>query len=99
MVSGKANTPKTGTYHVFSKSLHTTSVNGAARMTHMVRFAHGRGAAIGFHSIPVNRAGKPLQSEAELGQYRSAGCVRQSNGNAAFLYAWAPIGTKVVVVK
>lgn len=99
LVSGKANTPKPGTYHVFSKSLNTTSVNGAARMTHMVRFAHGRGAAIGFHSIPVNRAGKPLQSEAELGQYRSAGCVRQSNGNAAFLYAWAPIGTAVVVVK
>lgn len=98
-VSGKANTPKTGTYHVFSKSVTTTSMNGKARMNHMVRFAWGRTAAIGFHSIPVDGRGRPLQTEAELGQYRSAGCVRQANDYAAMLYLWAPVGTKVVVVK
>lgn len=98
-VSGKAGTPKPGHYSVFSKSVTTTSVNGKARMNHMVRFAHGRGAAIGFHSIPVDRRGRPLQSEAELGQYRSAGCVRQRNSDAALLYLWANVGTKVVVVK
>ncbi len=99
LVSGRANTPRTGTYHVFSKSRHTTSMNGRARMQYMVRFAHGRGAAIGFHSIPTDLRGRPLQSEAELGSYRSAGCVRQKNIDAEFLYAWAPVGTKVVVVK
>ncbi|MGB3410809.1 MAG: L,D-transpeptidase [Microthrixaceae bacterium] len=99
LVSGRAGTPRTGTYHVFSKSRHTTSMNGRARMEYMVRFAHGRGAAIGFHSIPTDLSGRPLQSEAQLGTYRSAGCVRQKNIDAAFLYAWAPVGTKVVVVK
>lgn len=98
-VSGKADTPKRGTYHVFSKSLTTTSMNGKARMNHMVRFAWGRTAAIGFHSIPVDGRGRPLQTVAELGQYRSAGCVRQRNDHAAWLYKWAPVGTKVVVVK
>ncbi len=68
-------------------------------MQWMVRFAHGSDAAIGFHSIPVNRRGQPLQSEAELGSYRSHGCVRQSNWNASLLYEWAQIGTQVVVVK
>lgn len=98
-VSGKANTPARGTYYVFSKSVTTTSMNGKARMNHMVRFAWGRTAAIGFHSIPVDGRGRPLQTEAELGQYRSAGCVRQRNDIAAMLYLWAPVGTKVVVVK
>lgn len=74
-------------------------MNGRARMEYMVRFAHGRGAAIGFHSIPTDLSGRPLQTEAQLGTYRSAGCVRQKNIDAAFLYAWAPVGTKVVVVK
>lgn len=99
LVSGRAGTPRTGTYHVFSKSRHTTSMNGKARMQNMVRFAHGKGAAIGFHSIPTDLRGRPLQSEAQLGTYRSAGCVRQKNIDAEFLYAWAPVGTKVVVVK
>jgi len=99
LVSGRAGTPGVGTYHVFSKSRYTSSLNGAARMEHMVRFAWGRSAAIGFHSIPVNGRGQPLQSEAELGSYRSAGCVRQANGDAAALYEWAQVGTQVVVVK
>lgn len=98
-VSGRAATPGPGTYSVYSKSISTTSMNGKARMTHMVRFARGRGAAIGFHSIPVDGRGRPLQSEAELGQYRSAGCVRQGNNDAAGLWNWAAVGTKVVVVK
>jgi lipoprotein-anchoring transpeptidase ErfK/SrfK len=98
-VSGRAGTPDTGTYHVFSKSRYTTSMNGAATMENMVRFAWGNSAAIGFHSIPVDRRGVPLQSEAELGTFQSAGCVRQANGDAAALYEWAHIGTQVVVVK
>ncbi len=99
LVSGRYKTPGEGTYHVFSKSRYTTSVGGGASMQWMVRFAHGSDAAIGFHSIPVNRRGQPLQSEDELGSYRSHGCVRQSNWNASLLYEWAQIGTQVVVVK
>jgi DNA-binding FrmR family transcriptional regulator len=96
---GSVGTPAYGTYHVYSKSRYTTSLDGSARMEYMVRFAWGRSAAIGFHSIPVNRYGTPLQSEAQLGTPLSAGCVRQRWWDAAGLWDWAPIGTTVVVVK
>lgn len=99
LVSGKAGTPDLGTYSVYSMSRYTSAVGGGATMEYMVRFAWGRSAAIGFHSIPVNRRGQPLQSEDELGSPRSHGCVRQANGDAAALYQWAHIGTQVAVVK
>lgn len=95
LVSGRRGVPRPGTYGVFSKSRHTRS--GSVTMQYMVRFARGRSLAIGFHSIPVNRAGRPIQGLNELGQFRSAGCVRQSVADAAFLWDWAPIGTTVVV--
>ena len=94
-VSGRRNMPRPGTYRVFSKSRHTTS--GSVRMEYMVRFAHGSRLAIGFHSIPVNRNGRPIQTEAELGSFRSSGCVRQSLADAAALWDFAPVGTVVVV--
>ncbi len=83
LVSGRSGTPAYGTYHVYSKSRYTTSLDGSARMEYMVRFAWGRSAAIGFHSIPVNRYGTPLQSESQLGTPLSAGCVRQRWWDAA----------------
>ncbi len=94
-VSGRANMPNAGVYHVYSKSLNASS--GAARMRFMIRFAHGHNLAIGFHSIPTVR-GRPLQSEAQLGTYQSHGCVRQSVPDAFFLWLWAPVGTEVVVI-
>src|SRR3546814_3131256 len=68
-------------------------------MKWMVRFAHGDRLAIGFHSIPRDAYGRPLQSESQLGTYRSSGCVRQADHKAQALYAWAPIGTRVVVLR
>jgi lipoprotein-anchoring transpeptidase ErfK/SrfK len=65
-------------------------------MEYMVRFARTPGLAVGFHAIPVGRKG-PIESESELGQYRSHGCVRQKVSDAAHLWDWAPIGTTVVV--
>jgi len=96
LVSGRAGTPNRGTYNVFSKSRFASS--GSARMEYMVRFARGRNLAIGFHSIPTSR-GRPLQSEAQLGTPRSHGCVRQRVSDAAALWNWAPVGTRVDVVK
>jgi len=64
----------------------------------MVRFARGRSLAIGFHAIPRDRRGRPIQTEAELGQYRSHGCVRQSDADALIVWNFAPLGTKVVVI-
>ena len=57
----------------------------------------GRGLAIGFHSIPVDRRGRMIQSEDELGQPKSKGCVRQRRADAEHLWNWAPDGTAVRV--
>jgi lipoprotein-anchoring transpeptidase ErfK/SrfK len=64
----------------------------------MTRFAHGRSLSIGFHGIPLRANGTPIQTDAELGQYRSHGCVRMAQDAAKVLYGWAPIGTPVVVL-
>jgi lipoprotein-anchoring transpeptidase ErfK/SrfK len=65
---------------------------------YMVRFAYGPGGGrIGFHEIPT-RFGVPLQSESQLGQPLSGGCVRQATADAIWVWNWAPIGTKVVVL-
>jgi lipoprotein-anchoring transpeptidase ErfK/SrfK len=56
------------------------------------------GKPIGFHGIPLEPNGQPIQTDAELGQYRSHGCVRMKQDQAVALYNWAPIGTTVVVL-
>jgi lipoprotein-anchoring transpeptidase ErfK/SrfK len=98
-VSGRYRTPAPGTYSVYSKSRKAYAGHDGITMDNMVRFARGAGGlAIGFHGIPRYADGRPLQSDDELGGFRSAGCVRQSDVDAAFLFDWAPIGTTVVVL-
>ena len=99
-VSGRATYPNPGRYQVYSKSRQAWSVVAGITMEYMVRFVRppaGK-AAVGFHDIPVYSNGKPLQTEEELGQFRSAGCVRQSEEKAKQLFEWAPVGTPVIVV-
>jgi hypothetical protein len=98
LVSGKLGVPAAGTYEVFSKSEVAFAGHDDITMSHMVRFAHGENLPIGFHAIPNDGNGRPLQTEEELGEYRSAGCIRQSPGHAAALYEWATVGTRVVVL-
>lgn len=104
-VSGRFGNPPPGVYRVYSKSPTSFSTNNpAVRWKYMVRFyVTPRGNNIGFHQIPVrcNSAGvcTPLQSESELGSPRSSGCVRQSAGDAQFLYSWAPLGQLVIVTR
>ena len=97
-VSGRKGVPTPGTYSVFSKSPVAWAGHDGITMNHMVRFARGETLAIGFHSIPRYADGRPLQTEDELGGYRSAGCVRQADHNAEALYNWAEVGTTVVVL-
>jgi hypothetical protein len=97
-VSGRANTPRAGTYQVFSKSPVAWAGYGGITMEYMVRYTWGNTLALGFHSIPKRPDGTFLQTEEELGQYRSAGCTRQRLEDARFLYDWAPVGTTVVVL-
>lgn len=99
LVSGRASTPAAGTYSVYSKSERAWAGHDGITMQWMVRFAHGSTLAIGFHAIPRYADGRPLQSESQLGTYQSSGCIRQADHKAAALYAWAPIGTTVVVLR
>ena len=98
LVSGRRSIPAGGSYKVFSRSRYTRSMDYRYRMEYMVRFAHGREAAIGFHSIPVDDNGNKAQSESELGSYRSAGCVRQKYSDAQKMWDFAQLDTKVVVI-
>ena len=95
LVSGRKSLPKPGDYQVFSRSRWSRS--GSLRLEFMVRFARTKGLAIGFHAIPITRRGRPIQSESELGQPRSRGCVRQARVDAERMWNWAPIGTAVRV--
>jgi peptidoglycan hydrolase-like protein with peptidoglycan-binding domain len=98
-VSGRLREPYAGTYHVYSRSMYTYSTeNPDVKWRYMVRFTYGPGGGrIGFHEIP-SRFGVPLQSEAQLGQPLSGGCVRQKTSDAQWMWNWAGIGTTVVVL-
>ena len=101
LVSGRLtwNQPTPNTYHVFSRSSFTCNIkNPSICWRMMVRFTVGPdGDNIGFHEIP-KKNGVPIQSEAQLGQPLSGGCVRQATPDAEHMWAWAPVGTTVVVL-
>ena len=85
-----------GTYAVYSRSRHAVGIDDSGVMEYFTRFTRGVNAAIGFHSIPTKN-GKPLQTEKQLGTPQSHGCIRQARPDAKRLWAFAPVGTKVVV--
>lgn len=98
-VSGRIDRPNYGTYTVWSRSTFTCARKRPdICMRFMVRFAWApSGDNIGFHEIP-QQGGRPLQTEEQLGQSLSGGCVRQITSDAIIMWDWAQIGTKVVVV-
>lgn len=95
-VSGRRGTPRPGAYHVFRK-INPGGAHGL-RLPYFIGFAYGTHTDIGFHGIPLRRDGSQIQSNAELGQFRSAGCVREHQWTARLLWDWTPMGTTVVVV-
>jgi lipoprotein-anchoring transpeptidase ErfK/SrfK len=99
LVSGRLSQPEPSHYRVYSKSRWTSSTVSAETMQYMVRFTHGEntGTPIGFHSIPRDYNGHPAQSVDDLGKPLSHGCIRQRLRDAAYLWHFAPVGTKVVV--
>ncbi len=98
LVSGRDNVPPKGNHRVFSKSPLAWAGHDGITMEHMVRFYHGGRLPIGFHSIPRYADGTPMQTVEELGTYQSAGCIRQRDDQAEWLYNWVEIGDLVVVV-
>ena len=101
LVSGNIHwaKPQLGTYSVFSRSRYTYALsNPTIKWGYMVRFAKGpSGDNIGFHEIPT-QYGYPVQSVSQLGTPLSGGCVRQAVPDAIWMWNWAYIGTKVVVI-
>ena len=99
LVSGMLRQPGKGTFKVFSKSRASFNPEFAGvTFRFMTRFAIGRnGGNVGFHEIPL-RYGKPMQTVDELGAFKGSGCLRSSTQDARFIYRWATLGTKVVVV-
>ncbi len=85
-----------GTYAVYSRSRWAVGINDSGVMQYFTRFTRGAYAAIGFHSIPA-KDGRLLQTRAQLGTPQSHGCIRQALPDARRLWAFAPVGTKVVV--
>ena len=86
-------------HEVYSRSEWSTAWNGQAKLPLMIRYQKTDIGAIGFHGIPTHVSdGSAYQTEAELGTRLSGGCQRQANPDAAFLWAFAPVGTTVVVI-
>ena len=100
LVSGSKYGNETPGFHeVYSRSEQSTAWNGQAILPLMIRYQQTDIGAIGFHGIPVHVSdGSDYQTEAELGTRLSGGCQRQANPDAAFLWAFAPVGTTIVVI-
>lgn len=100
LVTGsKYNNEQPGTHRVYSRSEQSTAWNGEAILPLMIRYQKTDIGAIGFHGIPVHVSdGSVYQTDAELGTRLSGGCQRQNNLDAQFLWAFAEVGTVVVVV-
>lgn len=100
LVTNRKFVPNPGNYKVFGKAVKTQNkFFPEIKMNYMTRFAisPNKKNTIGFHAIPFKN-GKPMQTEAQLGSYGSGGCVRLKESDAIFVFNWAAVGTKVVVL-
>ncbi len=96
LISGRQGVPTPGLYQTFTRELHTNATDPSITMDYFMAYARGQTLNLGFHTIPIQR-GVPLQTEAELGQFRSHGCIRQDVPHAIELWNWAPLHTPVYV--
>ncbi len=96
-ISGKYLDPPPGVYEVYAFQRYAEAGHDGITMEYFVAF-NPAGLGYGFHTIPVLADGTPLQSESELGFFRSAGCVRQKRSDAIYLWNWANYGDPVWVM-
>jgi peptidoglycan hydrolase-like protein with peptidoglycan-binding domain len=99
LVSGSKYSNETpGTHTVYSRSEMSTAWNGQAFLPMMIRYLQTDIGHIGFHGIPHSVSDNSVyQTTEELGTRLSGGCQRQHDLDAAFLWAFADVGTTVVV--
>lgn len=88
---------RAGSYRVQSRTRYARAYNGSGRFEFFVRFTAGRKAAIGFHSVTVNRQGQLVHARSDLGTPSTPGCVELWRADAEVLWDFAPVGTPVVV--
>jgi hypothetical protein len=96
-VSGRYQDPPPGEYAVYGKWRYADAGHDGITMEYFVGFSPD-GKGYGFHTIPTYADGTPLQGENELGQFRSAGCVRQRRDDAIAMWNWSTEGDRVVVL-
>lgn len=97
-VSGRRGAPSAGVYHVMRKlEMGRSKAHPDLRLPYFVGFAWGSTTDIGFHGIPLRPDGSQIESDTQLGQPLSSGCVREHQWAAKLLYDWTPEGTTVVV--
>lgn len=87
-----------GLFTVYSKS--TTMRYCAGRCgtaNYMVRYQRTTASSVGSHSLP-SEGGQLVQGVEDLGWPLSHGCTRLEASKAKAVYAWARIGTIVVVL-
>jgi L,D-transpeptidase catalytic domain len=87
-----------GSYRVYSRSRHAVAFDQLSTMDFMVRFAEGENASIGFHDIPEDVDGDPVQLIRQLGTPHSHGCIRQRHADAKAMWDFADINTPVRVL-
>jgi Putative peptidoglycan binding domain/L,D-transpeptidase catalytic domain len=100
LVSGsKYNNEIPGTHEVYSRSEVSTAWNGKAFLPKMIRWLKTDIGNIGFHGIPRHVSdGSRYMKDSELGTRLSGGCQRQADADATFMWDFAQVGTKVVVL-
>jgi hypothetical protein len=100
-VVGRWDRPVKGEYKIFSKSPKSGNPNSRVTFNYMTRFAFGNDGktAIGFHDIPRYYDGRMMHSKKQLGlPVATGGCVRMAAEDAKFLYEWAKVGDRVIVL-
>ena len=88
-----------GWHKVYSRSESALGWDLQADLPYMIRYTQTERGHIGFHAIPSWRdSGEKLQTIEELGQRLSGGCTRQAPQDAEFLWSFADVGTRVLVL-
>ena len=94
------NNEMPGTHYVYSRSEQSTAWNGRAILPLMIRWLQTDIGHIGFHGIPIHVSdGSPVH---DRGRARHSGCPAVASArptaDAQFMWAFADVGTKVVVL-
>jgi len=88
-----------GWHKVYSRSESALGWDLQADLPYMIRYTQTERGHIGFHAIPSWRdSDEKLQTIDELGQRLSGGCTRQAPQDAEFLWSFADVGTRVLVL-